>query len=215
MKYDEYMDKECIEVCDLLNLYPGVKIFESCCGHLKEAYMVFFKCNNFVSLGKLFRCVNRNYSSGQFEILVDGCDTYPCCCFWLRSKEVFKTEEEMNKALEDLKENLKYYLNCSEKLEEYFQTNDGHGFDLMEEKDIIQLCGIIYKNTLGYSLEKIKINDDGTTTHLHSDEFLDEHPERRDNPEFTKEEELEAAEYLAKLAEADYKQFGPLPLKIE
>jgi len=68
---------------------------------------------------------------------------------------------------------------------------------------------------LGYSLEKIKINDDGTTTHLHSDEFLDEHPERRDNPEFTKEEELEAAEYLAKLAEADYKQFGPLPLKIE
>ena len=130
MGYDEYMDKECIEVCDLLNSYPGVKTFESCCGHLKDRYMIFFKCNNFVSLAKIFRCVNRNYSCGKFELLVDGTDGYPCCCFWLRSIKPFKTEKAMNKALDNLIDNLKYYLNCPEHTEKYFQTNDGNGFNL-------------------------------------------------------------------------------------
>ena len=90
----------------------------------------------------------------------------------------------------------------------------------MEEKGLdrdklLEICNGIYKKTLAYSLDRHKINEDGTISHIHSDEFLDEHPERRDNPEFTKEEELEADEHLAKLAEADYKKFVPLPLKIE
>lgn len=84
---------------------------------------------------------------------------------------------------------------------------------IMEEKELLQLCDTIYKKTLGYSLDRIVLNENGTTSHIHSDEFLDEHPERRNNPEFTEEEELEAAKYLEKLVEADYKQFGPLPLK--
>ncbi len=49
----------------------------------------------------------------------------------------------------------------------------------------------IYKKTLGYQLERVVVNNDGTTTHLHSDKFLDEHPERRESPEFTEEEEKE------------------------
>lgn len=90
----------------------------------------------------------------------------------------------------------------------------------MEEKDLdkdklLEICNGIYKKTLAYSLDRHKINEDGTISHIHSDEFLDKHPERRNNPEFTEEEELEAVKYLAKLAEVDYKQFGPLPLKIE
>lgn len=90
----------------------------------------------------------------------------------------------------------------------------------MEEKNLdkdklLEICKNIYKKTLSYSLDRHKINEDGTIFHIHSDEFLDKHPERMDTPEFTKEEELEAAEYLAKLAEADYNEFGPLPLKTE
>lgn len=90
----------------------------------------------------------------------------------------------------------------------------------MEEKDLdkdklLEICNGIYKKTLAYSLDRHKINEDGTISHIHSDEFLDKHPERRNNHEFTEEEELEAVKYLAKLAEVDYKQFGPLPLKIE
>ena len=33
MKYDKYMDTECIALCDELNSLKGVKTFESCCGH--------------------------------------------------------------------------------------------------------------------------------------------------------------------------------------
>lgn len=58
----------------------------------------------------------------------------------------------------------------------------------------------IYKKTLAYELEKIQINDDGTTTHFHSDTFLDEHPERRSNPEFTEEEELQVYKFIAEMA---------------
>ena len=86
----------------------------------------------------------------------------------------------------------------------------------MEKEEFLQICNDIYKKTLAYSLDKIKINEDGTTTHLHSDEFLDEHPERRDTPEFTKEEEAEQYQFLYNLAKEDYKKFGPLfPKKYE
>lgn len=58
----------------------------------------------------------------------------------------------------------------------------------------------IYKKTLGYELDKLKVNDDSTTTHIHSDRFLDEHPERKDNPEFTDEEEIEQIKFIAEIA---------------
>lgn len=58
----------------------------------------------------------------------------------------------------------------------------------------------IYKKTLAYELERIQINDDGTTTHFHSDAFLDEHPERKDSPEFTKEEELQVYKFIVEMA---------------
>ena len=80
----------------------------------------------------------------------------------------------------------------------------------MEQEELLEVCKNIYKKTLGYSLEKIKINEDGTTTHLHSDEFMDEHPERRQTPEFTEAEEFEQMSWIAKLAKEDYEKFGSL-----
>lgn len=72
------------------------------------------------------------------------------------------------------------------------------------KEEIIKLAMDIYKKTLGYELDSIQVNDDGTTTHLHSDRFLDEHPERSDLPEFTDEEEKEQAEFIATMARAFY-----------
>lgn len=63
----------------------------------------------------------------------------------------------------------------------------------------IELMGEVYKKTLAYELEKVKINDDGSTTHLHSDRFLDEHPERRKSPEFTEEEEKDQFRFISVL----------------
>lgn len=54
----------------------------------------------------------------------------------------------------------------------------------------------IYKQTLAYGLSKYKPNPDGSFTHVHSDEFLDKHPERKDNPEYTEDEEKAEMQYL-------------------
>lgn len=63
----------------------------------------------------------------------------------------------------------------------------------------------IYKKTIGYSLEKVFVNDDGTTTHLHSDEFLENHPERISSPEFTEEEEIEQVKFMYEMVKSfDY-----------
>lgn len=88
--------------------------------------------------------------------------------------------------------------------EHYFLKDLNHP-ELYEPKDIsiddsLQIAMNIYKKTLGYELEKIKVNDDGTTTHLHSDAFLDKHPERRSSPEFTEEEENEQLKFIAAAA---------------
>ena len=73
----------------------------------------------------------------------------------------------------------------------------------MEEKEnkiTSDLIHEIYKKTFGYSLDRIVINDDGTTAHLHSDQFLEKHPERASSPEFTEEEEIEEAKFMCNLA---------------
>lgn len=72
------------------------------------------------------------------------------------------------------------------------------------KEEIIKLALDIYKKTFGYELDTVTVNEDGSTTHLHSDSFLDKHPERRDSPEFTKEEEIEEANLIAMMALAFY-----------
>lgn len=70
-------------------------------------------------------------------------------------------------------------------------------FDMEQE-----LLKRVYQKTLGYELESIIVNQDGSTTHLHSDKFLDEHPERSDTPEFTDNEEREQVELISTLAKS-------------
>lgn len=45
----------------------------------------------------------------------------------------------------------------------------------------------IYKSLLYYELDGLRINEDGTTTYLHSDKFMNEHPERTTN-KYTEDE---------------------------
>lgn len=74
----------------------------------------------------------------------------------------------------------------------------------METEKIIKLAREIYKKTLSYELDSLQVNDDGTTAHMHSDKFLDEHPERMASPEFTDEEEKEQAQLIATVARTFY-----------
>ena len=62
------------------------------------------------------------------------------------------------------------------------------------------IVGNIYKKTIAYDLEKVVINEDGTTSHLHSDSFLDKHTERRETPQLTEEEQIEQANFMVVMA---------------
>lgn len=116
----EEMDKECIELCQKLNTLDGVKTWESCCGHLKNRYMIFFFCNNFITLAKLARSVSRNYSDGRWEIMVDDSDHYPSYLFWLRSIKPFKSYKTMEKSIKHLIDNIDWW--HQEKFNDYFKT---------------------------------------------------------------------------------------------
>ena len=43
MKYPSNMDKEIIELCDLINSYNGMQTFESCCGHGEDRIRIWFR----------------------------------------------------------------------------------------------------------------------------------------------------------------------------
>lgn len=71
---------------------------------------------------------------------------------------------------------------------------------LFLDNNELKIAHEIYKATLAYSLSKYEPNPDGSFTHVHSDEFLDKHPERKDNPEYTEEEEKAEMQYVYDVA---------------
>lgn len=58
----------------------------------------------------------------------------------------------------------------------------------------------VIEKTIFYDLESFIPQEDGMVKHFHSDRFLDEHPERKGNPEFTEEEEQQVINRLCLLS---------------
>jgi hypothetical protein len=50
MKYDKYIDKEVIPLCNVLNKLPGIQTSFSCCGHGKDHLYVCFFADNMMDL---------------------------------------------------------------------------------------------------------------------------------------------------------------------
>ena len=44
------IDRECISLCNAINRFKGLRTIESCCGHNKYPYHIWFKASNFKSL---------------------------------------------------------------------------------------------------------------------------------------------------------------------
>lgn len=42
MTYSGIMDKECVRLCDAINAIPGLETVESCCGHGKDKFRIWF-----------------------------------------------------------------------------------------------------------------------------------------------------------------------------
>lgn len=104
------VDCECVSICNTLNRLPDVETFESCSGHGEHPFSVWFKCANIDTLSRLGRAVNKNYSDGNWEIVVDTLDTRPRGCFWLRAKSVLPYEDLL-RSLDELEGNILYWFN--------------------------------------------------------------------------------------------------------
>lgn len=114
----EDMDKECVQLFEFLNNLPTVETYESCCGHYKNVYSFWFHCESIGVLSRIGRAIERNYSDGKWELLVDSNDVNPHGDFWLKTKEPFKTEEEMKASVSSLIGNIKYWFD--DKFDEHF-----------------------------------------------------------------------------------------------
>ena len=47
------MDPECIALCDTLNLMPGIVTSESCCGHGRDKFRIWFDAVSFAALNRI------------------------------------------------------------------------------------------------------------------------------------------------------------------
>jgi len=72
LREDSWMDKECIDLCIAMNKIPGIQTYESCCGHGKNPYNIYFLVQDLVYLPTLLKYLNKKYwtvqirSSGEF-----------------------------------------------------------------------------------------------------------------------------------------------------
>lgn len=112
------MDSECVSLCYTLNRLPGLETYCSCSGHDKRPFYIWFRCNNIDTLSRLGRVVNRRYSDGNWEIVLDTTDGGPRGCFLLRSTSILQNDELCD-SLADLEENILYWF--QDEFDEYFK----------------------------------------------------------------------------------------------
>lgn len=53
MNYTGTMDKECVQLCNAINLIKGITTHNSCCGHNKDEYHIWFMAKTLKSLPEL------------------------------------------------------------------------------------------------------------------------------------------------------------------
>ena len=118
-KYDGKMDKECIPLCDALNSLPDVETTESCCGHCKDRFRIFFKCKNPYSLSVIARVFNRRYSGTKLQWIIEV-ETHDNggYNYFVHSVEAYENNAMMEKDISQLVENIKHW--SSEKYKEHF-----------------------------------------------------------------------------------------------
>jgi len=59
------MDPECVALCDVLNAMPGVRTFESCCGHGIRPFRIWFEVDILDALRPLLnRIAPRSWTVG-------------------------------------------------------------------------------------------------------------------------------------------------------
>jgi hypothetical protein len=108
----DWMDKECVDLCNTLNSVKGITTVESCCGHNYNNYHIFFKCNSLRALKFVQACIDTRYWEYGSEWIIT---TYITDSkedpleFLLASRS--KNLEEIMVQVESMIESFNYYLN--------------------------------------------------------------------------------------------------------
>lgn len=137
------VDCECISICNTLNRLPGLITYESCSGHEERPFYVWFRCDNIDTLSRLGRAVDKRYSDGNWEIVLDSCDGNPRGCFWLRTKSILPNDE-LYDSLANLEENIFYWF--QDEFDEYFNQ------DVTIERPYVELV----KSIIDYIVEQLE-----------------------------------------------------------
>jgi len=66
----EGLDPECATLVDALNGLPGVRTTESCCGHGKAPFVMFFHCDSWESLQRIAAVVEDQRADEDDSILL-------------------------------------------------------------------------------------------------------------------------------------------------
>lgn len=113
MIYDGMMDKECIAICDAINAYPGFETFESCSGHGKHPFWIWFTIDSLtnVLLPIFVRGFNRSYNGWfpEWTIQLGVNETFDAPYFLIEGpvgdyEGAEKITEYLQKQLKDYKE---------------------------------------------------------------------------------------------------------------
>ena len=107
----DFMDSECVDLCDSLNSIVGITTLESCCGHNYHPYCIWFSCDSVEPLTFIQSCIDRRYweYGDQWYIEPVISDTKPFLNFILRSKS--KHLKTIMVQVESMIESFNYYLN--------------------------------------------------------------------------------------------------------
>ena len=136
----EEMDPEVVQICKALNALPGIETTESCCGHGKERFRIWFRVDGridprMVGLFFITRCADVRYwqYGNNWDIKLSVGDTLikgvlPTD-FVLESEAIGK---ESYAQARDLVDSLKYHLNHSN-FKKYFRI------DLFDFGELVEL----------------------------------------------------------------------------
>ncbi|MDD5014288.1 MAG: hypothetical protein PHW73_04175 [Atribacterota bacterium] len=96
------VDQEIKELCHALNCIPGIKTFESCCGHGNDPIRIWFRTENIESLKEIAQFTDKRYakdSDDDFTCVVEFSDRTMLPVFCLQSKGVGENSYKNGRAL--------------------------------------------------------------------------------------------------------------------
>jgi len=103
--HDPDFDPECRRLCDALNHVPGIKTFESCCGHGKHPFGIWMTSASILALYVIARCIDRRYGGPHLPWVLEVQDTDTtdmAVIFYLHSPIVTDTGRyDLNKITHD------------------------------------------------------------------------------------------------------------------